>query len=79
MNPEYMKEIFHKTAFSTNRPLNFEVNEKHTTKYGNKSLKRLVLHILNSLPNHIKKETDKEFINDWFSMKWKCNFCSFLT
>ena len=27
MNPEYMKEIFHKTAFSTHEPLNLEVNE----------------------------------------------------
>ena len=43
MNPEHMKEIFHKTAhslinltaFSTHRPLNLEVNENHTTKYGN--------------------------------------------
>ena len=32
MNPEYMKEIFHKTAFSTHIPLNLEVNENHTTK-----------------------------------------------
>ena len=31
MNPEYMKKIFHKTAFSTRRPLNLEVNENHTT------------------------------------------------
>ena len=27
MNPEYMKEIFHKTAFTTHGPLNLEVNE----------------------------------------------------
>ena len=27
MNPEYMKEIFHKTAFMTHRPLNLEVGE----------------------------------------------------
>ena len=25
MNPEYMKEILHKTAFPTQRPLNLEV------------------------------------------------------
>ena len=31
MNPEYMKEIFHKTPFTTHRPLNLEVNENHTT------------------------------------------------
>ena len=58
MNPEYMKEIFHETAFTTHRPLNLEVNENHTAKYGNKSLRCLVPHIWNSLPNQIKKETN---------------------
>ena len=82
MNPEYINEIFYKTAFTTDIPLNLEVNENHTTKYGNKSLRCLGPHIWNSLPNQIKKETDytkfKEFINDWFGMKCKCNLCSFL-
>ena len=63
------------------RPLNLEVNENHTTKYGNESLRRLGPHIWNSLPNQIKRETDytnfKEFINDWFGMKCKCNLCFF--
>ena len=36
-NPEYMKEIFHKTSFTTHRPLNLEVDKKHTTKYGNEN------------------------------------------
>ena len=36
MNPEYMKKIFPKTAFTTYRHLNFELNKNHTTKYGNK-------------------------------------------
>ena len=83
MNPKYMKELFHKTAFQTHRRLNLEVNESHTTKYGNKSLRCLGPHIWNSLPNQIKKETDytkfKEFNNDWFGMKCKCNLCYFLT
>ena len=41
---------------------------------------------LELLPNQIKKEKKqtgytkfKEFINDWFGMKCKCNLCSFLT
>ena len=55
MNPEYMKEIFHKTPFMTHRPLNLEVHKNHATKHGNKSLKCLDPHILNSLPNQIKK------------------------
>ena len=83
MNPECMKEIFHKAAFSTYRPLNLEVYENHTTKYGNKSIRCLGPHIWNFPPNQIKKETDntkfKEFINDWFGMKCKCSLCSFLT
>ena len=55
MNPEYMREIFHKKAFTTHRPLNLEVNENHTTKY-EKSLRCLGPHIWNSLPNQIKKK-----------------------
>ena len=72
-----MNEIFHKTVFMTHRPLNLEVNESHTTKYGNKSLRCLGPHIWNFHPNQIKKETDytkfKEFINNWLGMKCKCN------
>ena len=72
MNPEYMKEMFHKAAFLTHRTL----NENNTVKYGNKSLRFLGSHISNSLPNQIKKWTDyttfKEFFNDWFGMKCKC-------
>ena len=82
MNPEYIMEIFHKTAFLTHIPLNLEVNENRTTKYENKSLRCLGPHIRNFLPNQIKKETDytkfKEFIDDWFGMKFKSSICSFL-
>ena len=47
INPEYMREIFHhKTNVSTHRPLNLEVNEKNTSKYGN----NLGAHISKSLP-----------------------------
>ena len=63
-----MKEIFHKTAFLMLRPLNLEAKENHTTKYEDKSLRCMGPHIWNSLPNHIKNETNyikfKEFIND---------------
>ena len=73
MNPEYMKEIFHKIAFLTHRPLNLKVNENHTTNYGNKSLRCLGPHIWNSPPNQIQKEADctkfKKFIINWFDMK----------
>ena len=56
MSPEYMKEIFDKTAFTM-----------HTTKYRNKSLRCPGPHVWNCLPNQIKKETNytkfKEFID----------------
>ena len=82
MNPEYMKEIFHKTALTTRRSLNLGVNENYTTKYGNKSLRCLSPHIWKFLPNQIKNKTDytkfKEFVNDWFGMRCKCNLCPFL-
>ena len=81
MNLEDIKEIFHKTAFTMHRPLNLEVNENHTTKYGNKSLTCLGPHIWNSLPNQIKKDTNyikfKEFIIDLFGIKCKCNLLFF--
>ena len=79
----YEGYLFHKTAFSTHRPRNLEVNKNHTTKCDNKSLGCLGPHIFNSLPNKIKKETDytkfKEFINNWFGMKCECNLCFFFT
>ena len=82
MNPEYMKEIFHKTALTKRRPLNLGVTENHTTKYGKKSLRCLGPRIWKSLPNQIKNKTDytkfKEFVNDWFGMRCKCNLCPFL-
>ena len=53
IKPEYMKEIFHKTDFSTHRPINLDVNENHTPKYGSKILRYLGPHIWNCLPNQI--------------------------
>ena len=77
MNPEYMKQIFHKTAFSKHRPVNLEANKNHTAKYGNKSLRCLGLHIWNTLSDQIKKETDytkfKKLIKDSVTMIFKYN------
>ena len=45
-----------------------------------KNLMSLGPHIWNSLPNEIKKETEyekiKNYMNDWFGLKCKCNICS---
>ena len=82
LNPYYMKEIFSKTTNLTHRPLDINFNQNNTTKYGSNSLRSLGPHIWNSLPSEIKKETDykkfKNYINDWFGLKCKCNMCSFL-
>ena len=81
LNPYYMKEIFTKTTNLTHRPLDINFNQNNTTKYGSNSLRSLGPHIWNSLPSEIKKETDykkfKNYINDWFGLKCKCNMCSF--
>ena len=81
-NPYYMKEIFSKTTNLTHGPFDTNFNQNNTTKYGSNSLLSLGLHIRNSLPSEIKKETDykkfKNYISDWFGLKCKCNMCSFL-
>ena len=81
LNPKYVKERFHKTSFLTHRPLNIQVNSCNTSKYGTKSLTSLGPHIWNSLPEEIKAETNyssfKEYINQWFVLKCKCNLCSY--
>ena len=82
LNPEYMKEIFYKTTNLTHRPFNIKVNQNHTTKCGNKSLRSLGHHIWNSLPKQIKEDTNynkfKNYIDKWFGAKYKCNLCSYL-
>ena len=82
LNPYYMKEMFSKTTNLTQRPVDINFNQNDTTKYENSSLWSLGLHISNSLPSEIKEETKyekfKNYMNDWFSLKCKCNMCSFL-
>ena len=52
-----------------------------TAKYGNDNLGSLGPQILNSLPSKIKEETEyekfKNYMNDWFGVKCRCNLCSF--
>ena len=71
LNPKYKKVISYKTTNLTHRP--FNINQNNTTKYGNKSLKSLGLHIWNSLPKQIKEEADynkfKNYIDKWFGAK----------
>ena len=66
----------------THRPNNIQVNTHKTVKYGDKSLRTLGPQIWNSLPEHIKNETDyikfKEYISQLFGPICKCNLCVFL-
>ena len=41
LNPYYMMEIFSKTTNLTHRPLDVNVNQNYTTKYGSNSLRSL--------------------------------------
>ena len=82
LNPYYMKEILSKTTNLAHRPLDINFNKNNTIKYGSNSLRSLGPCIWNSLPREIKKEMDykkfKNYMNNWFGLKCKCNMCSFL-
>ena len=62
LNSTFVKEIFQRTKWLTYGPNNTQVS-----KYGGKKLKTLGRGIWNSLPEHIKAETNftkfKEYIN----------------
>ena len=62
LNSTFVKEIFQRTKWLTYGPNNTQVSE-----YGGKKLKTLGRGIWNSLPEHIKAETNftkfKEYIN----------------
>ena len=54
-DPAFMEEIFHRTRWLTRRPNNIQVNVHKTAKYGDKSLKTLVL-IFEIQPQNIWKQ-----------------------
>ena len=58
LNPAFTEEILHRTKWLTHRPNNIQVNGHKTAKYGDKSLTTLGVHIRNSLPEHMKAETN---------------------
>ena len=66
---------------SKHRPLDIKISQSNTTKFGI-FFRILGPHIWNSLPKDIKEETNyekfKDFINEWFGLKCKCNMCNFL-
>ena len=82
LNPAFIEEIFHGRKWLTHRPNNIKINFHKTAKYGDKNLKTLSLHIWNSLPEHMKAETNfikfREYINQWFGPICKCNLCVYI-
>ena len=82
LNPAFMEEIFHRTKWLTHRLSNVQVNVHETAKYGDKSSRTLGPHIWNSLPEHMKAETNfikfREHINQWFGPICKCNLCVYI-
>ena len=82
LNPAFMEEIFNRTKWLAHRPNTTQVNVQKPAKYGDKSLGTLGLHIWNSLPEHMKAETNfvkfKEYINQWFGPICKCNLCVYV-
>ena len=67
LNAAFMEEIFHRRKWLTLRPNNIQANVYKTAKDGDKSLRTLVPHIWNSLPEHMKAERNfikfREYIN----------------
>ena len=79
MNPYYMKETFSKTTNLAYRPLDINFNQNNTTKYRNNSLRiQGPPHLCSEIKKEIEHEKLKNYMNDWFDMKCKCNMCYFL-
>ena len=55
INPNYMKEIFYLSPHETHKKHDLFVHSRNTAKYDNYSLRVLVPHIWNSLPEEIKR------------------------
>ena len=54
INLNYMKEIFYLSPHETDKKYDLFAYRRNTKKYGNHSLRVLVPHIWNSLPEEIK-------------------------
>lgn len=76
LNSNFIANIFHDSPHSTHKKYNSYVHNRNTSKYGNKSLRVLGVHIWNPLTDNIKYETSmnifKGYIKTWFGPKCKC-------
>ena len=79
LNPDFMKDIFYFSPYSTHRKYDIFVHCRNTTSFGDKSLRALGPHIWNSLPDSIKSTNSifrfKSFIKNWSGPKCKCKLC----
>ena len=82
LNLAFMGEIFNRPKWLAHRPNNIQVNVHKTAKYGDQSLRTLGPHIWNSLPEHMKAETNfikfREYTNQWFRPICKCNLRAYV-
>ena len=79
LNPIFMREIFYFSPYKTHRKYDIFVQNRNTSKYGDKSLRALGPHVWNSLPESIKSTNSisafKNYIKTWFGPKCKCKMC----
>ena len=54
LNPNFMKDVFNFSSYSTHRKQAIFVRSRNTSNYGDRSLRALGLHTWNSLPENIK-------------------------
>ena len=70
LNSAFMKNLFAKREVSKRRKNNLEIPNRSTSKFGDKSLRRVGPHIWNGLPEEIKNETSydkfEEYLNTWY-------------
>ena len=79
LNPNFIKDVFNFSPYSTHRKHNIFVHSRNTPIYDERSLRALGPHTWNSLPENIKSSTSiiifKVFFKNWLRPKCKCKLC----
>ena len=76
LNPNFMKDTFNFTSYSTHRKHYIFARSPNTSNYGDRTLRAIRPHTWNSLPESFKSITSiiifKDFVKNWFEPKCKC-------
>ena len=79
LNPNFMKDMFNFSPYSTPRNDDIFVHSRNTSNYGDRGHRALGPHTWNSIPENIKSTTFiiilNDFIKNWFGPKCKCKLC----